>query len=286
VCCCFFFCSSLHGPRVALELMCTIDNEAHSPLDWAADHGDINVIEFFIRKGMNPYRHDHMNRSPLYWAVKANQLEAARFLVMLGCDPNQKDTIGQSPMSIALTSQSKAMFKALSVRNQNQDLLSQMSEQEVLSMTHVRDKIPRLYHEQTRRSFAIYHRNPSSIAMTIFYFLFFVILWLFVVIVPSYAVIAIVVIGAICIRQYNDVKAAAASLSYLLPITAMTTPSSRSTHSTHTSAVPLPPLPAVGGDSFFFFNTTNNTTTNPQSSYLQGCWEGMQKITRVSYTIH
>jgi ankyrin repeat protein len=31
--------------------MACVDNEGHSPLDWAADFGDVNLIEYLIRKG-------------------------------------------------------------------------------------------------------------------------------------------------------------------------------------------------------------------------------------------
>lgn len=31
--------------------MSCVDNEGHSPLDWAADAGDVNMIEYLIRKG-------------------------------------------------------------------------------------------------------------------------------------------------------------------------------------------------------------------------------------------
>eukprot|EP01039_Chlorochromonas_danica_P001485 gene1485-1618_t len=92
---------NMHGTQVALELMCTLDNEAHSALDWAADYGDVNVVEFFVRKGLNPFRADGMNRTALYWAVKSNRIDAARFLMMCGCDPLQKDLKDQTPLVLA-----------------------------------------------------------------------------------------------------------------------------------------------------------------------------------------
>ena len=37
--------------------MACVDNEGHSPLDWAADIGDVNLIEYLIRKGTQPLSH-------------------------------------------------------------------------------------------------------------------------------------------------------------------------------------------------------------------------------------
>ena len=64
--------SNIHGAQVALELMSAPDNDGHTPLEWAADAGDVNVMEFFIRKGLSPYRRDATNRTALFWAVKVS----------------------------------------------------------------------------------------------------------------------------------------------------------------------------------------------------------------------
>jgi ankyrin repeat protein len=50
------------------------DNEAHTPLEWAADAGDVNVMEFFMRKGLSPFRQDSANRTALFWAVKVSSV--------------------------------------------------------------------------------------------------------------------------------------------------------------------------------------------------------------------
>ena len=52
--------------------MSLVDNEAHTPLEWAADTGDVNTMEFFMRKGLSPYRRDPMDRTALFWAVKVH----------------------------------------------------------------------------------------------------------------------------------------------------------------------------------------------------------------------
>jgi len=64
--------SNRHGSQIALELLSSPDNEGHTPLEWAADAGDVNIMEFIMRKGLSPYRRDPMNRTALFWAVKVS----------------------------------------------------------------------------------------------------------------------------------------------------------------------------------------------------------------------
>jgi hypothetical protein len=64
--------SNSHGAHIAQELMAAPDSEGHTPLEWAADSGDVNITEFFMRKGMSPFRRDAMNRTALFWAVKVS----------------------------------------------------------------------------------------------------------------------------------------------------------------------------------------------------------------------
>jgi len=113
-----------HGAQVALELMSQPDHEGHTPLEWAADSGDVNIMEFFMRKGLSPYRRDPMNRTALFWAVKSGRVAAARFLVKCGCDVDLIDTTGQSPLKIARESRHTDMLRALDATSLSKDQLT------------------------------------------------------------------------------------------------------------------------------------------------------------------
>jgi ankyrin repeat protein len=63
--------------------MAAPDSEGHTPLEWAADSGDVNITEFFMRKGMSPFRRDAMNRTALFWAVKVRGMCAYCVLLLL-----------------------------------------------------------------------------------------------------------------------------------------------------------------------------------------------------------
>ncbi len=183
---CIFSDSNMHGTQVALELMSTLDNEAHSPLDWAADSGNVNVIEFFIRKGLNPFRADSMNRSPLHWAVKSHRVEAARFLVLCGCDPFQLDALGQSPMSIAKNNCFQDIITVLSLQSPCVVAVGEASNSiQCLDPS----KMPILsvkYGKQTR-SHAIYQHNTSNVSIALSLGLFIFLLWLLTIFLPFYA---------------------------------------------------------------------------------------------------
>lgn len=96
-------CSSSHGQQVAQDLLRSKDTEFHGVFDWAADSGDINMMEWLLRKGINPQEHDDYGRGALYWATKSRQVDAVRLLIFAcGCDPNAANTVdGTSPIDMA-----------------------------------------------------------------------------------------------------------------------------------------------------------------------------------------
>lgn len=91
------------------ELLCATDFNSNNALDWAADTGDVNTMEYLIRKRLDPIRIDGEGRSALHIAVKSGKLDAVRFLVKCGCDPYQLDTEKMSPIAIALDMQNREL---------------------------------------------------------------------------------------------------------------------------------------------------------------------------------
>ena len=90
-----------YNEHTVLDQLHSCDSEGHSCLDWAADSGAVNLIEYLIRRGMSPKRLDNSGRGPLYWAVKSHRTDAVRFLLRCGCDPHAADCNGSSPYSTA-----------------------------------------------------------------------------------------------------------------------------------------------------------------------------------------
>jgi uncharacterized protein len=62
--------------------------------DWkdlyqAAVDGDLSLVEYHIREGVNPnYQHPEILRTPLVASVIAGHLEVAGYLLAHGADPN------------------------------------------------------------------------------------------------------------------------------------------------------------------------------------------------------
>jgi ankyrin repeat protein len=91
------------------ELLCATDFNSNNALDWAADTGDVNTMEYLIRKRLDPTRTDGEGRTALHIAVKSGKLDAVRFLVKCGCDPYQLDTEKISPIAIAVDMQNREL---------------------------------------------------------------------------------------------------------------------------------------------------------------------------------
>lgn len=88
----FHTISTRYGDEVARDFITVTDIEGHTALDWAADNGNVNMMEYIIRQGLSPYSVDTSRRGPLYWATKGRHAPAVGFLVRLGCDPYLSDT--------------------------------------------------------------------------------------------------------------------------------------------------------------------------------------------------
>lgn len=95
------------------------DNEKHGVLDWAADAGDVNMVEYLLRKGVSPHDYDDKNRGPLFWAAKSRRAKVCRLLYLAcGCDPHAVDSdTGTSPYSIAKASGDERLMTAFSEKS-------------------------------------------------------------------------------------------------------------------------------------------------------------------------
>lgn len=197
-------CSNLHGPQITLECMSAVDAEGHNPLDWAAETGNINVMEFFIRRGLNPYKLDVVNRGCLHWAVKNNHVDAARFLVLCGCDARQKDSYNVSPLSMAITMRDKALIRVLSMRSRIPKSITEV-DYGIIQHTDPSNNSNIMYVRRSDQmnSLAIYRKNPHSLGDVLGYALIFFILWLFPVFFPFYAVIAAYVVLYFVYRRWQ-----------------------------------------------------------------------------------
>ena len=188
----------LHSEAVALDLLSCLDSEGHSALDWAADNGDVNMLEFLIRKGLNPYHVDAANRTALFWAVKNGRVAAARFLVLCGLNPYQKDAHSQSAMRLAHSHGGNGGRQLVEVLRIYTREMTQMSIKSSINSndvaldpnTPIRLHTVRKrfgYSSITKESFAIYRKNPSRIVHTLLYGFSVFGIWFVAIYAPFYA---------------------------------------------------------------------------------------------------
>lgn len=173
-----------------MELMSSMDAEGKNPLDWAAEAGNINVLEFFIRRGLNPHRLDLLGRTCLSWAVRANKVDAARFLVLCGCDPDLKDAQNTSPMLMAIAMKDKELVLALKVKSHVPKAIPDL-EYGTIQHTDPTNNSNLLYKRDGNkmRSVTIQAHNRQRTKYILIYAAFFLMLWLFSVFFPFYAVL-------------------------------------------------------------------------------------------------
>lgn len=105
--------SDKYGYERASQLLVASDVSDNNALDWAADSGEVNIIEYLIRRNINPLRTNYNGRSALHIAAKYSRLDAALFLVKCGCDPFQQSRDNESPMSVAVASNNREIIAAM-----------------------------------------------------------------------------------------------------------------------------------------------------------------------------
>jgi hypothetical protein len=71
------------------------------------------MMEYLIRKNLDPTRIDGDGRSALHIAVKSDKIDAVRFLVKCGCDPYQLDKEKTSPVAIAVDMQNRELVAVM-----------------------------------------------------------------------------------------------------------------------------------------------------------------------------
>lgn len=70
-------------------------------MHWAAFIGDVNLIEYLIRKDLDPLNTDRTGRNALHMAAVGGKLDAFIFLVKCGCSMLLEDSQGKTPVCLA-----------------------------------------------------------------------------------------------------------------------------------------------------------------------------------------
>ncbi len=86
-------------------------------MHWAADSGDVNIIEYLIRKNLDPTIPDSIGTTPLHVSAEKGNFDAVIFLIKCGCDPYLKDRNGETAISLARKSIDSNLLLAIKVES-------------------------------------------------------------------------------------------------------------------------------------------------------------------------
>jgi len=107
------YISKKYDENVAMKMLRKKDIEQHGTMEWSVNSCNVQLMEYLIRKGIDPSDKDLLGRDSLYWAVKSGDPSAVKFLIKFGLDPRMKDKNGMSPLSVALQNKDYTIVRAL-----------------------------------------------------------------------------------------------------------------------------------------------------------------------------
>lgn len=94
-----------------------IDNSGYTPLYYACLVGNVEYIDYLVKKGANIeedfiYRENKTHRTPLFISTMAGRLESVQKLIELGAKV-KSDIAGKSPLSVSIPKNNQALIKLL-----------------------------------------------------------------------------------------------------------------------------------------------------------------------------
>ena len=89
------------------------DNYGRTPLIWAVDSGDLDLVNFLVAKGADVNAKDKSDKTPLMRAAFKGDLEMVKGLVDKDADVNAKDKWGATPLMEAAVRGNLEMVKGL-----------------------------------------------------------------------------------------------------------------------------------------------------------------------------
>lgn len=89
--------STIHG----LEHLNEVDNDGLGLIHWAADRGNIDILQFLLNKGSDVNLVDSEGQTALHYASSCGHLDCVKLLIKLGADRTIKDKELQTCVDVA-----------------------------------------------------------------------------------------------------------------------------------------------------------------------------------------
>jgi ankyrin repeat protein len=190
-------------------------------MEWSIEAGDINIVEYLIRKGLNPsHIVEKSQQNSLHIAIAHHRVDVACFLLDLGVDYSVKDSTGRTPLQHhALTQDPELKHEIMShprinsCRFQslcccccgsdpvppldNSNLTGVQSSHRQADLESGLEIIPtfRVNKDGTKRSYAVKRLSPTRLTYLMLYAGVTAGVWLLSMVIPFYAYIPLVGIG-------------------------------------------------------------------------------------------
>ncbi len=98
------------------------DGEEWTPLMWATQNADIQMIELLLEAGSDPGKMNYIEETALDFAIYQNNVEIINILINAGADPNFTDSTGWTPLMTAVSNENTEAVKALLEAGADPDL--------------------------------------------------------------------------------------------------------------------------------------------------------------------
>lgn len=198
-----------HGTEQLINLLHARDINGWGCLEWAIESGELNTVEYLIKKGLNPHHIvQKTNENALHIAISNHRIDIASYLLDIGCDFTVKDQYGLTPLqNPALGDDSELkntilnherVKKCFCCLQPKPNITNQKNSPTTSSDLETGLEIIPTYKELkdgTKRSYAIKRTSPTRLLYLLIYAFTTTGLWLLSMVVPFYAYIPLVALG-------------------------------------------------------------------------------------------
>lgn len=89
------------------------DNNNISPLHWAVEYDNVEIIEYLLKNGAKTEIYDNLGETPLHWAAWTGHYKSAKILLEYGADKTVQNRGGVLPMDLAVRQGHKKVIELL-----------------------------------------------------------------------------------------------------------------------------------------------------------------------------
>jgi hypothetical protein len=189
-------------------------------MEWSVEAGDLNIVEYLIRKGLNPsHIVEKTQQNSLHIAIAHHRVDVACFLLDLGIDHTIKDSTGRTPLQHHALSQDPELKHAIMSHSRidpcrcicsdccvgdstrppldNSNLTGIQASHRQADLESGLEIIPtsRAMRDGTKRSYAIKRLSPTRFTYLMMYAGVTAGVWLLSMVIPFYAYIPLVGLG-------------------------------------------------------------------------------------------